>query len=61
MITGRDSWKKGAAIFLMMLVAVLDVIFCTQYRIVGIINGLLVAGALGVAAYRLYQRWKDKD
>lgn len=61
MITGRNSWKKGASIFLMVLLAALDVIFCTQYKIVGTINGLLVAVALGWAAYRLYQRWKDKD
>lgn len=61
MITGKDSWKKGAALFALVLLAVLDIIFCTQNTIVELINGLLVAGALGVAAYRLYQRWKDKD
>lgn len=61
MITGKDSWKKGAALFALVLLAVLDIIFCTQNKIVELINGLLVAGALGVAAYRLYQRWKDKD
>lgn len=61
MITGKDSWKKGAALFALVLLAVLDIIFCTQNKIVELINGLLVAGALGVAAYKLYQRWKDKD
>ena len=45
----------------LVLLAVLDIIFCTQNKIVELINGLLVAGALGVAAYKLYQRWKDKD
>ena len=61
MITGKDSWKKGSALFALVLLAVLDIIFCTQNKIVELINGLLVAGALGVAAYKLYQRWKDKD
>jgi len=61
MITGKDSWKKGAALFALVLLAVLDIIFCTQNKIVELINGLLVAGALGVAAYKLYQRWSEKD
>ena len=50
-----------AALFGLVLLAVLDLIFGTQSIVVEWINSLLVAGTLGLATYKLYQRWKDKD
>lgn len=49
-----------AALFGLILLACLDLIFGTQSIVVEWINALLVAGTLGFAAYKLYQRWKDK-
>ena len=61
MITGKDSWKKGAAIFGLVLLAAGALIGGVNNRIISIINSLIVAGLLGWAAYKLYQRWKDKE
>lgn len=61
MITGKYSALKFAALFGLTLLAVLDVIFGTTNRTVGIINSLLVAGLLGGAVFKLYQLWKDKE
>ena len=61
MITGKGRIWKMAALFGLVLLAVLDLIFGTQSIVVEWINSLLVAGTLGLATYKLYQRWKDKD
>lgn len=61
MITGKGSIWKFAALFGLVLLACLDLIFATQSIVVEWINGLLVAGTLGFATYKLYQRWKDKE
>ena len=61
MITGKGSIWKFAALFALVLLAVLDIIFATQSIVVEWINGLLVAGTLGYVTYKLYQLWKDKD
>lgn len=61
MITGKDSWKKGAALFALVLLAVLDIIFCTQNKIVELINALLVAGSLLGIAVKLYRKWSGEN
>ena len=61
MITGKGSIWKFAALFVLVLLACLDLIFGTQSIVVEWINSLLVAGTLGFVTYKLYQRWKDKD
>ena len=60
MITGKDSWKKGAAIFGLVALAIGVTIGGVTNRTISIICSLLLAGMLGGAAYKLYQRWKDK-
>lgn len=61
MITGKDSILKFGALFALVLLGALALIFGTQSKAVMWINSLLVAGALWGAAVWLYQRWKDKD
>lgn len=60
MITGKDSWKKGAAIVGLVALAIGVTIGGVTNRTISIICSLLLAGVLGVAAYKLNQRWKDK-
>ena len=57
MITGKNSIWKMAALFAIVLVAALDIIFATQ---VEWINGILVAGSLLYFAYSKYKKWSEK-
>lgn len=61
MITGKGSIVKFGALFALVLLGALALIFGTQSVVVEWINSLLVAGLLWGGAYYLYQRWKDKD
>ena len=61
MITDKNSIAKFGALFALVLLACLDLIFGTQSIVVEWINTLLIAGGLGFVTYKLYQRWKDKD
>lgn len=59
MITGKDSFKKGAALFALVLAGA-GALVGVYSRTIGIICSLLVAVAVWGAALWLYQRWKDK-
>ena len=61
MITGRDSIWKMLALFILVLVAVLDIIFCTKLKAVMWLNGAVVFVLIGMVVYDLYTKWKDKD
>lgn len=61
MITGKDSALKFGAIFGLGLLAVGALIGGIYVRTISIICSLIVAGELGAAAYKLYQKWKDKE
>lgn len=50
-----------AALFGLVLLAVLDIIFCTQNTFVEWLNGLLVAGTLLWYAVNKYKGWSDAD
>lgn len=52
---------KFGALFALVLLGALDLIFGTQSLTVEWINSLLVAGLLWGGAYYLYKRWKDKE
>ena len=60
MITGKNSIWKMAALFAIVLVAALDIIFATQSLVVEGINGILVAGSLLYFAYSKYKKWSEK-
>ena len=60
MITGKDSALKFGALFGLVALAAVALIGVFYSRVIGIICSLLVAGLLGGAAVKLYQRWKDK-
>lgn len=61
MITGKGSIWKMAALFGLVLLAVLDIIFCAQNIFVEWLNGLLVAGTLLWIAVNKYKRWSDDN
>lgn len=50
-----------AALFGLVLLAVLDIIFCAQNIFVEWLNGLLVAGTLLWIAVNKYKRWSDDN
>lgn len=60
MIVGKDSIWKMLALFAIVLLAVLDIIFCSV-RAVYIINALLVAGSLLGIAVKLYRKWSGEN
>lgn len=60
MINGKDSWWKGAIIYGLAVLAAVAIIGGVYNRTISIICSLLLAGVLGVAAYKLNQRWKSK-
>lgn len=60
MIIGKNSIWKMLALFLIVLLAALDVIFCSA-KTVYVVNSLLVAGALLAAAVKLYRKWSVKS
>lgn len=60
MIIGKDSVWKMLALFAIVLLAALDVIFCST-RAVYILNALLIAGSLLGIAVKLYQRWSARN
>ena len=59
MITGKNSIWKMLALFVLVLVAVLDIIFA-QNRVVARINSILIAAELGWLVYNLYVKWSKK-
>lgn len=59
MIIGKDSIWKMLALFAIVLLAALDIIFCST-KVICVLNGLLVAGSLLLVAVKLYQRWSAK-
>lgn len=56
MIVGKDSVWKMLALFAIVLLAALDVIFCST-RAVYILNALLVGGSLLAGAVKLFRKW----
>ena len=56
MIIGKDSIWKMAALFALILLAALDIIFCSR-RITYVLNAVLVAGTLAGIAVKLYRKW----
>lgn len=60
MIVGKDSIWKMLALFAIVLLAVLDIIFCSV-KAVYIINALLVAGFLLGIAVKLYRKWSGEN
>ena len=61
MITGRNSIWKMLALFVLVLAAVLDIIFCTKVTAVMWFNGAVVVALIGMVVYDLYTKWKDKE
>ena len=59
MITGKDSIWKMLALFAIVLLAVLDIIFCSR-KITYVLNALLVAGTLLFGAVKLFRKWSEK-
>lgn len=60
MITGKNSIWKMLALFLIVLLAVLNVIFCKTAAI-SVLNGLLVSVELLAVVVILYLKWSAKD
>ena len=60
MIIGKDSVWKMLALFAIVLLAVLDIIFCST-KAVYILNALLVAGSLLGIAVKLFQKWRARN
>lgn len=56
MVVGKDSIWKMLALFVLVLVACLDIIFA-QNRVVARINSILIAAEIGWLAYNLYIKW----
>lgn len=61
MITGRNSIWKMLALMALVLIACLDIIFCTKVTAVMWLNGAVVFVLIGMVIYDLYTKWKDKD
>lgn len=60
MIIGKDSFKKGAALFGLVLAGAIALVGVFYSRTIGIICSVLVAVAAWGAALKLYRRWKEK-
>lgn len=60
MITGKNSIWKMLALFLIVLPAVLNLIFCKTAAI-SVLNGLLVSVELLAVVVILYLKWSAKD
>jgi len=56
MVVGKDSIWKMLALFVLVLVACLDIIFA-QNRVVARINSILIAVEIGWFVYNLYIKW----
>lgn len=56
MVVGKDSIWKMLALFVLVLVACLDIIFA-QNRAVARINSILIAAEIGWLVYNLYIKW----
>ena len=56
MVVGKDSIWKMLALFVLVLVACLDIIF-TQNRVVARINSILIAVEIGWLVYNLLIKW----
>lgn len=56
MVVGKDSIWKMLALFVLVLVACLDIIFA-QNRVVARINSILIAAEIGWLVYNLYIKW----
>lgn len=56
MVVGKDSIWKMLALFVLVLVACLDIIFA-QSRVVARINSILIAVEIGWLVYNLYIKW----
>lgn len=56
MVVGKDSIWKMLALFVLVLVACLDIIFA-QNRAVARINSILIAVEIGWLVYNLYIKW----
>ncbi|MFI3323032.1 MAG: hypothetical protein R3Y50_11015 [Rikenellaceae bacterium] len=60
MITGKDSFLKGAALFLLVVVGVLTLVATiTTKEVVFIASGTITAALNGYLAYRLYKKWSE--
>lgn len=60
MVVGKDSIWKMLALFVLVLVACLDIIF-TQNRVVARINSILIAVEIGWLVYNLYIKWSKTN
>lgn len=56
MVVGKDSIWKMLALFVLVLVACLDIIFA-QNRVLARINSILIAVEIGWLVYNLYIKW----
>lgn len=61
MIYGKGSIWKFAALFFLVLIAVLDLIFAAQSKAVMWINGIVVFVELGWLVYNLYIKWNNES
>lgn len=61
MITGKDSIWKMLALFALVLVACLDLIFCTKLTAVMWLNGAVVFALIGMVVYDLFTKWSNKQ
>lgn len=60
MVVGKDSIWKMLALFVLVLVACLDIIFA-QNRVVARINSILIALEIGWLVYNLFIKWSRKN
>ena len=59
MVTGKNSIWKMLALFVLVLVAVLDIIFA-QNRVVARINCGVTVVVLSMIVYDLWMKWREK-
>lgn len=60
MVIGKNSVWKMLALFLVVLLAVLNIIFCKTSAL-SVVNALLVSAELLAAAVILYMRWSARS
>lgn len=60
MVVGKDSIWKMLALFVLVLVAFLDIIFA-QNRAVARINSILIAVEIGWLVYNLFIKWSKTN
>lgn len=61
MIIGKGSIWKFAVLFVLVLLAVLDIIFAAQSKVVMWINGIVIFGEIMWLVYNLYVKWSKES